>query len=67
MGFCTFVLSNYMKPISKDLTEAAVVDGASVWRQYWSVILPLTRPALAALGTLQFTWIYNDLSSGLAC
>ncbi len=60
MGFCTFVLSNYMKAISKDLTEAAVVDGASVWRQYWSVILPLTRPALAALGTLQFTWIYND-------
>ena len=29
-GFCTFVLSNYMKTISKELTEAAVVDGASV-------------------------------------
>jgi multiple sugar transport system permease protein len=60
MGFCTFVLSNYMKALPGDLNEAAFVDGASVWRQYWSIILPLARPPLAALGTLQFTWIYND-------
>lgn len=60
LGFCTFVLSNYMKTIPKELNEAAVVDGAGVFRTYWSVILPLTRPALAALATLQVTWIYND-------
>jgi multiple sugar transport system permease protein len=60
MGFCVFVLSNYMRTIPQDLTEAALVDGASVWRQFWNVILPLTRPALAALATLEFTWIYND-------
>ncbi len=60
MGFCTFVLSNYMKALPKDLNEAAFVDGASVWRQYWNVILPLARPPLAALAVLQFTWIYND-------
>ena len=60
LGFCTFVLSNYMKTIPKELNEAAVVDGAGVLRTYWSVILPLTRPALAALATLQVTWIYND-------
>ncbi|MEM7342297.1 MAG: carbohydrate ABC transporter permease [Actinomycetota bacterium] len=59
-GFCTFVLSNYMKLLPKELNEAAVVDGASVWTVYWRVIMPLTRPALAALATLQFTWIYND-------
>ncbi len=59
-GFCTFVLSNYMKLLPKELNEAAVVDGASVWRTYWSIIMPLTRPALAALATLEFTWIYND-------
>jgi multiple sugar transport system permease protein len=59
-GFCTFVLSNYMKLLPKELNEAAMVDGAGVWRQYWSVILPLTRPAIAALATLEFTWIYND-------
>lgn len=59
-GFCTFVLSNYMKTLPKELNEAAMVDGASVWRQYWQIILPLTRPALAALATLEFAWIYND-------
>jgi multiple sugar transport system permease protein len=60
MGFCTFVLSNYMRTLSKELTEAALADGASVWRIYRSIILPLCRPALAALATLEFTFIYND-------
>ena len=60
LGFCTFVLSNYMKTLPKELNEAAIVDGAGVWRTFWSVILPLTRPAVAALATLQVTWIYND-------
>jgi multiple sugar transport system permease protein len=60
LGFCTFVLSNYMKTLPKELNEAAVVDGASVGTTFFKIILPLTRPALAALGTLQFTWIYND-------
>jgi multiple sugar transport system permease protein len=60
MGFATFVLSNYMKALPGDLNEAAFVDGASVWRQYWNIILPLTRPPLAALAVLMFTWIYND-------
>ena len=59
-GFCTFVLSNYMKTISKELTEAALVDGASVWMIYRRVIVPLARPALAALAMLEFTFIYND-------
>jgi len=59
-GFCVFVLSNYMKTLSGELTEAALVDGASVLRIWWSIILPLCRPALAALATLEFTFIYND-------
>ena len=60
IGFCTFVLSNYMKTIPKELNEAALVDGASVPRQFFQIILPLCRPALAALATLEFTWLYND-------
>lgn len=59
-GFCTFVLSNYMKLLPKSLNDAARIDGAGVWKQYWQIILPLTLPALAALATLEFTWIYND-------
>jgi multiple sugar transport system permease protein len=60
LGFCTFVLSNYMKTIPSELNEAAIVDGATIWRTFRSVIMPLTRPALAALATLQVTWVYND-------
>ena len=59
-GFCTFVLSNYMKTLPKSLTEAARVDGAGVTRQFFGIILPLCKPAFAALATLEFTWIYND-------
>ncbi|MDG4818231.1 carbohydrate ABC transporter permease [Micromonospora sp. WMMD956] len=59
-GFCVFVLSNYMKALPHELYEAAMVDGASVWRQYWQVTMPLCRPALAALATLEVTWIYNE-------
>ena len=60
VGFCTFVMSNYMKTIPKELGEAASVDGASVWKQFYRIILPICRPPLAALATLEFTWIYND-------
>ncbi|MEJ8670062.1 carbohydrate ABC transporter permease [Streptomyces sp. NPDC048558] len=59
-GFCAFVLSNYMRSLPHELTEAALVDGASVWRQYWQIVLPLCRPAMAALATLLSIWIYND-------
>ncbi len=64
VGFCTFVLANYMKTIPTEISEAAAVDGAGVGRQFFQVILPLTRPALAALGTLEFTWLYNDFFWG---
>ena len=60
LGFCIFVLSNYMKTLSHELTEAALVDGASVLTIWAAVVMPLCRPALAALATLEFTFIYND-------
>jgi multiple sugar transport system permease protein len=60
LGFCVFVLSNYMKTIPQEITEAALLDGASVWTRYWKLTIPLCRPALAALATLLTTWIYND-------
>jgi multiple sugar transport system permease protein len=59
-GFCTFVLANYMKTLPRELYEQAQVDGAGVLRQYWQIVLPLCRPALAALSVLQITWVYND-------
>ncbi len=60
LGFCTFVLSNYMKTIPAEIYESARVDGASVTRQFFALTLPLCRPPLAALATLQVTWVYNE-------
>jgi len=60
LGFSIFVLSSYMRTLSQEIIDSALVDGASVFRIWWNVIVPLCRPALAALATLLFTWIYND-------
>jgi multiple sugar transport system permease protein len=59
-GFCAFVLSNYMKTLPRELYESAVIDGAGVLRQFFQLTLPLCRPPLAALATLEVTWIYNE-------
>jgi multiple sugar transport system permease protein len=59
-GFCAFVLANYMKALPRELYESAVIDGAGVLRQFFTITLPLCRPALAALAVLQTTWIYNE-------
>lgn len=59
-GFCTFVLSNYMKALPFEIYESAQMDGASVARQFFQITLPLCRPPLAALATLQVAWIYNE-------
>jgi multiple sugar transport system permease protein len=60
IGFCTFVLSNFMKTLPRDLTEASLIDGASALQQLRQVVLPLSRAPLAALATLETAWLYND-------
>lgn len=60
IGFCTFVLRNFMRTIPGEIFDAARVDGASEFRIFRQHALPLSLPALAALATLQFTWIFND-------
>ena len=60
LGFCTFVLRNFMKTIPVSLFESAVIDGANEFTIYSRIGLPLVVPALASLGTLEFTWVFND-------
>ena len=60
VGFCTLFLRNFMQTVPDALLEAARLEGANEWRVYWSVVLPLMRPALAALAVLEFTFIWND-------
>ena len=60
LGFCTFVLRNYMRTVPVQIFEAARIDGCNEVRIWWQIMLPLTVPAMAAIATLEFTWIFND-------
>jgi len=60
LGFCTFMLRNYMRTVPGEIIEAARMDGSSELRIWAQIMLPLTMPAIAAIATLEFTWIFND-------
>ena len=59
-GFCTLFMRNFIVGLPDELIEAARVEGVSEWQIFWHVVLPLVRPALAALSVLVFTFIWND-------
>ena len=59
-GFCTLFMRNFIVGLPDELIEAARVEGVSEWKIFWYVVLPLVRPALAALSVLIFTFIWND-------
>lgn len=61
LGFYTFVLHGFMRSLPVEVFEAAVLDGAGAARTYLQIVLPLCRPALAALAALATTWVFNDL------
>jgi alpha-1,4-digalacturonate transport system permease protein len=55
-----FLLRQYMLTIPDDLLDSARIDGASEWRVFWQVVLPLARPALAVLAIFSVMWRWND-------
>jgi multiple sugar transport system permease protein len=59
-GFCTLFMRNFIRALPYELIEAARVEGVAEWRIFWFVVLPLMRPAMAALAVLIFTFIWND-------
>jgi multiple sugar transport system permease protein len=59
-GFCTLFMRNFIRALPYELIEAARVEGVAEWRIFWFVVLPLMRPAIAALSVLIFTFIWND-------
>ncbi len=59
-AFGIFLMRQFIRGIPNDLVEAARIDGASDFRIYWSVILPLVRSSMAVLGILTFLWNYDE-------
>ncbi len=59
-AFSTFLLRQYFRGIPLELDEAARIDGASSFRIWWQIIMPLSRPALAALSIFTFLASWND-------
>jgi multiple sugar transport system permease protein len=53
----TYLLTGFFKAIPKELTEAALIDGANQWTIFWRIILPLSRPGIAV--TVIFTFLYS--------
>lgn len=59
-GFCTLFMRNFIKALPMELIESARIDGVGEFRIFWHLVLPLVRPAIAALGVLIFTFVWND-------
>ena len=55
-----FLLRQYMLTIPDDLLASARIDGASEWRIYWQIVMPLAAPALAVLTIFSVMWRWND-------
>ncbi len=61
MPLAIYILRNYMASLPKSIIESAEVDGASHFRTFWALIIPMSVPALAAFAIFQFLWVWNDL------
>jgi multiple sugar transport system permease protein len=59
-GFCTLFMRNFIKGLPFALIESARVEGVSEWKIFRYIVLPLMRPAIAALSVLVFTFVWND-------
>lgn len=60
LSLTVFILEGFMRGFPKDLEESGVMDGAGVYRIFWSIILPITRPALATVIILNFIYNWNE-------
>jgi len=60
-AFGTFLLRQFFLGLPREMEEAALLDGASRWRIYWNIMLPLVKPALAALAVITLMNSWNDL------
>lgn len=60
MPLAIYIIRNYMLTLPTSLIEAARIDGASYYKIFWSLVLPLSMPAIASFAIFQFLWVWND-------
>lgn len=60
LSLTIFILEGFMQGLPKDLEESGVMDGAGVYRIFWSIILPIARPAMATVVILNFIYNWNE-------
>lgn len=60
-----FILTSFMKAFPKDVEESAIMDGCGFFRIFWSIILPMTKPALATVIILNFINVWNEFAYAL--
>jgi ABC-type glycerol-3-phosphate transport system permease component len=63
--FVILMLARFFAAVPEEIIEAAILDGASPWTVFVRIMLPLTRPALAAVAIIAFTWIWSDYFKAL--
>ena len=61
----TFIMTGYMKGISKEIEEAALIDGASLFKIFYQIILPLSAPGLATICIYDAIYFWNEFSFAL--
>jgi multiple sugar transport system permease protein len=59
-GFCTLFMRNFIKQLPDAMLDAARIEGVSELQVFWHIVLPLVRPAIAAIAALTFTFVWND-------
>jgi multiple sugar transport system permease protein len=65
LPFAVLLMSSYFQGLPEELREAAVVDGASEWRAFRSVMLPLVKPGLSSVGVFVAIMAWNEFLMGL--
>jgi raffinose/stachyose/melibiose transport system permease protein len=60
LSFAVFVYSGFLRSIPREIVEAATVDGAGALRTWWTIVMPLLRPATATVAIFLSLWIWND-------
>lgn len=61
-AFGVFLLRQFFLSLPTELEDAARIDGANSWQIFYRILIPLSQPALAALGIFSFRWAWNDFT-----